>query len=98
MSHVTCHMSHVMCQMSRVMCHMSHVTFFSDRGVKLISGGSVGWTNTSKLWVGAGAGKCCVYAERMFSLNFRIYEKKLTRRSEYLVFKGKSWILQWGET
>ena len=43
-------------------------------------------------------GKCCVYAKRMFSQNFRIYEKKLARRRAYLVYKGKSWTLQWSET
>ena len=51
----------------------------------------VGW------WLGQH-GKCCVYAKRMFSQNFRIYEKKLARRSAYLVYKGKSWILQLGKT
>ena len=39
-----------------------------------------------------------VYTNRMLSQNFRINEKKLARRRTYLVYKGKSWILQWGET
>ena len=38
-------------------------------------------------------GKCCVYAKRMFLQNFSIFEKKLARRSAYLVYKGKLWIL-----
>ena len=40
-------------------------------------------------WLGQH-GKCCVYAKRMFSQNFGIFEKKLARRSAYLVYKGKS--------
>jgi hypothetical protein len=34
------------------------------------------------------------YTKIMFSNNFRIYEKKLSRRHVYLVYKGKSWTLQ----
>ena len=42
-------------------------------------------------------GKCCVYAKRMFSQNFRIYEKKLAWRRSCLVYEGKSWNLQWAK-
>jgi hypothetical protein len=37
-------------------------------------------------------------AKRMFSQNFRTNEKKLARGRAYLVYEGKSWILQWEET
>ena len=47
----------------------------------------VGW------WV-VQHGKCRIYAKRVFFQSFRIDEKKLARRHTYLVYKGKSWILQ----
>ena len=42
-SGVKCHMSGFMCQLSAVRCDMSHVsvTFFMDKVVKLVGGGSV---------------------------------------------------------
>ena len=43
----------------------------------------VGW------WV-VQHSKCCVYAKRMFSQSFRIYEKKLARRRAYLVYIKKN--------
>ena len=42
-------------------------------------------------WCLVHHGKCCVYAKKMFSQNFRINENKLAQRRAYLVYKGKSW-------
>ena len=41
MSCVMCHVSSVTCHMSCVTCHVSHVTFFLDKLLKPIGGGSV---------------------------------------------------------
>ena len=40
----------------------------------------------------------CLYTKKMMSKIFRVSEMKLARSRMYLVYKGKSWILQWGKT
>ena len=63
-----------------------------------LGGGRLDYNSQIVGWWLVQHGKCCVYTKRMISQNFRIYEKKLARRRAYLVYKGKSWILQWGKT
>ena len=76
-AHCTLHNAHctLHCTLYTAYWHNSHCTLHTslDKYFQI-----VGW------WLGQH-GKCCVYAKRMFSQNFRVFEKKLARRHAYLV-------------